>query len=480
MMLYQKSAAELSYMLQNGECSAAELLTQVHSRIEQLEPELGAYLTCAEDCMQQAMAVDAARARGEQLHPLAGIPIAIKDNISTKNLRTTCGSKMLEHYIPPYDATVIRKLRDAGMVILGKTNMDEFAMGSSTETSYFHPTRNPLAHDRTAGGSSGGSAAAVAAGEAVLALGTDTGGSIRQPAAFCGVVGFKPTYGSVSRYGLIAYASSFDQIGTFSRTVRDAAMLTQLLCGHDPMDATSAQRSYPDFAAELMPEIHGLRIGIPKEYFGSHVQDDVKSVVSAALHRMEQMGAQLVEISLPSTEYAVNAYYILACAEASSNLARFDGTRFGYRVQGCTSPAQLYERTRSEGFGREVKRRILLGTFVLSAGYYEDCYLRARAAQRSIAQELHDALRCCYLIAAPSAPEPAFLLGERLNHPVQMYQSDLCTVPANLAGLPAISIPCGSVDGLPVGLQLLGRRFGERTILNAAHAYELEVQNAAV
>ncbi len=480
MKLYQKTAAQLSAMLRNKECSAVELLREVQARITHTEPDIGAYLTLSEDCMAQARAVDEARARGEQLHPLAGIPIAVKDNISTRGLRTTCASRMLEHYTPPYDATVIRKLRDAAAVILGKTNMDEFAMGSSTETSYFHPTRNPHDTARTAGGSSGGSAAAVASGEAILALGSDTGGSVRQPAAFCGVVGLKPTYGSVSRYGLIAYASSFDQIGTLSRSVTDAAMLLQAICGHDPMDATCVNRNYPDFAENLNPEIKGLRIGVPKEYFAAHVDDAVKAAVMNALHRMEQKGVVLREISLPSTEYAVSAYYILASAEASSNLARFDGVRFGYRAQGCDTLTELYERTRSEGFGAEVKRRILLGTFVLSAGYYDAYYMKAKAAQHRIAEELRQALQDCDLIAAPSAPETAFPLGERLHRHVQMYQSDLCTIPANLAGLPAVSIPCGSVNGLPVGLQLLGRHFGEQTLLNAALACEQEVQYAAI
>ncbi len=472
MELYEQTASVLSEMLRRRECSAQELLISVQERIGEMEPRIGAYLTFSGDAMQQARAVDEARARGESLHPLAGIPIAVKDNISTKGLRTTCASRMLEDYIPPYDATVIQKLKAAGMVILGKTNMDEFAMGSSTETSYFHPTCNPHRIGYSAGGSSGGSAAAVAAGETILALGSDTGGSVRQPAAFCGIAGLKPTYGSVSRYGLVAYASSFDQIGPMGRSVKDIAMLCSLISGHDPMDATSVKREFPDLAPALRPEISGMRIGIPKELFNNSISDEIRDCVMNALRQLESMGAVLKEISLPLTKYAVNTYYILACAEASSNLARFDGVRYGYRAQGCQSLAELYERTRSEGFGEEVKRRILLGTFVLSAGYYETYYQKARAVQRRIRQEYAESFRDCDLIAAPSAPCSAFRLGES-SSPAERYRTDLCTVPANLAGLPAISIPCGVTGtGLPAGLQLIGTWFAEQQLLNAAHAYE--------
>lgn len=474
MELFQKTAAQLSQMLQNKECSAVELLSSVQKCIRQKEPEIGAYLTFSEESMQQALAVDTARAKQEQLHPLAGIPIAVKDNISTKGLRTTCASRMLAQYTPPFDATVIRRLREAGAVILGKTNMDEFAMGSSTENSCFHPTRNPLDPARTPGGSSGGSAAAVAAGEAVLALGSDTGGSVRQPAAFCGVIGMKPTYGSVSRYGLIAYASSFDQIGTFSRSVTDAAMLCSLICGHDPRDATSARVSHPDFAAQLQPDVRGLRIGIPKELLDDGIADGVRTAVISALHELEHMGAVLCEVTLPSAEYAVSAYYILACAEASSNLARFDGVRYGFRAENCRDLTELYERSRSEGFGAEVKRRILLGTFVLSEGYYEVYYQKAKAAQQRIAGEMQQILQHCDMIAAPSALETAFLLGAYSDSRTAQYQADRCTVPANLAGLPAISIPCGIAEhGMPAGLQLIGRQFSEQRLLNAAYAYEM-------
>lgn len=475
MELYEQTASVLSEMLQRRECSAQELLLSVQKRIEETESRIGAYLTFSEDVMQQAGVVDEARARGELLHPLAGIPIAVKDNISTKGLRTTCASRMLEDYIPPFDATVIQKLKAAGMVILGKTNMDEFAMGSSTETSYFHPTCNPHRIGYSAGGSSGGSAAAVAAGETILALGSDTGGSVRQPAAFCGIAGLKPTYGSVSRYGLVAYASSFDQIGPMGRSVKDLAMLCSLISGHDPMDATSVKRESPDLAAVLRPEISGMRIGIPKELFNDSISDEIRDCVMNALRQLESMGAVLKEIRLPLTKYAVNTYYILACAEASSNLARFDGIRYGYRAQDCQSLSELYERTRSEGFGEEVKRRILLGTFVLSAGYYETYYQKARAVQRRIRQEYAEAFRDCDLIAAPSAPCSAFRLGES-SSPAERYRTDHCTVPVNLAGLPAISIPCGVTGtGLPAGLQLIGAWFAEQQLLNAAHAYERQI-----
>lgn len=476
MRLYEKTAAELSHMLQQRECSAVELLTEVQSRIRQAEDTVGAYITLNERSMECAKAVDAARHRGETLHPLAGIPIAVKDNISTKGLRTTCASRMLEHYVPPFDASVMQKIHAAGMVLMGKTNMDEFAMGSSTETSCLQQTRNPHHPDYVPGGSSGGSAAALACGEAILALGSDTGGSIRQPAAFCGVVGLKPTYGSVSRYGLIAYASSFDQIGPMGRSVRDAAMLLSLICGHDPMDATSARRKYPDFAAELNADVQGLRIGIPKEYFGDGVEDAVKEAAMKALGVLEARGAVLKEISLPSTTYAISTYYILASAEASSNLARYDGVKFGYRTPVYDSLAEMYEKTRSEGFGDEVKRRIMLGSYVLSAGFQDAYYQKARRVQGMIAREFDGAFRECDVIAVPTAPTPAFRIGEHRNDPVRMYSSDICTVTANIAGLPAISIPCGKTGvGLPIGLQLIGDRFDEQRLLNTAYAYEESV-----
>lgn len=473
MRLYEKTASELSEMMEQKTCSAVEICKDVLDRIAETEDKVGAYVTCCEDCLQQAEAVDQARSAGKKMHPLAGIPIGIKDNISTKGIRTTCSSKMLEHYVPPFDATVMQSIRSANMVITGKMNMDEFAMGSSTETSYFHPTRNP--HDVTCvpGGSSGGSAAAVASGEAILTLGSDTGGSIRQPASLCGVVGMKPTYGSVSRYGLVAFASSLDQIGPFGKSVKDVAMLQSLICGNDPMDATSAYRTYPDFAANLTNQVAGLRIGIPKEYFGAGVDDTVKTAVMNAVKLLEQQGASVHEISLPSTEYAINTYYIIASAEASSNLARFDGVKYGYRASSYTDLTDMYEKTRSEGFGDEVKRRIMLGTFVLSSGFYDAYYKKAKLVQRNISKEFTEAFQDSDVIITPTSPSPAFKIGENIGDPLKMYYNDVCTVTVNIAGLPAISVPCGkSETGLPLGMQIIGNKFAEQTILNTANAYE--------
>lgn len=473
MRLYEKTASELSEMMEQKTCSAVEICKDVLDRIAETEDKVGAYVTCCEDCLQQAEAVDQARSAGKKMHPLAGIPIGIKDNISTKGIRTTCSSKMLEHYVPPFDATVMQSIRSANMVITGKMNMDEFAMGSSTETSYFHPTRNP--HDVTCvpGGSSGGSAAAIASGEAILTLGSDTGGSIRQPASLCGVVGMKPTYGSVSRYGLVAFASSLDQIGPFGKSVKDVAMLQSLICGNDPMDATSAYRTYPDFAANLTNQVAGLRIGIPKEYFGAGVDDTVKTAVMNAVKLLEQQGASVHEISLPSTEYAINTYYIIASAEASSNLARFDGVKYGYRASSYTDLTDMYEKTRSEGFGDEVKRRIMLGTFVLSSGFYDAYYKKAKLVQRNISKEFTEAFQDCDVIITPTSPSPAFKIGENIGDPLKMYYNDVCTVTVNIAGLPAISVPCGkSETGLPLGMQIIGNKFAEQTILNTANAYE--------
>ncbi len=472
MKLFEKNAAELSEMLQTKACSAVELTQDVLSRIDAVEPKVEAYVTRCEDCLEQAKAVDDARAAGKELHPLAGIPIGIKDNISTKGIRTTCSSRMLENYVPPFDATIMQPIRDAGMVITGKMNMDEFAMGSSTETSYFHKTHNPHNLDCVPGGSSGG-AAAVAAGEAILTLGSDTGGSIRQPASLCGVVGLKPTYGSVSRYGLVAFASSLDQIGPFGKSVKDVALLQSLIQGHDNMDATSAYRTYTNLYDNLNGNVQGLRIGVPKEYFGEGVDADVKEAVWNAIRQLEQSGAEVKEISLPSTEYAINTYYIIASAEASSNLARFDGVKYGYRAKNYDGLTDMYEKTRSEGFGDEVKRRIMLGTFVLSSGFYDAYYKKAKLVQRRIAQEFADAFQSCDVIITPTAPSAAFKIDENIGDPLKMYYSDVCTVTVNIAGLPAVSVPCGkSVSGLPLGMQLIGNKFAEQTILNAAYGYE--------
>lgn len=473
MKLFEKNAAELSEMLQKKECSAVELTQEILTRTDAVEDKVGAYVTRCEDCLEQAKAVDDARAAGEQLHPLAGIPIGIKDNISTKGIRTTCSSRMLGDYVPPFDASVMQPVRQAKMVITGKMNMDEFAMGSSTETSYFHKTHNPHSLDCVPGGSSGGSAAAVAAGEAILTLGSDTGGSIRQPASLCGVVGLKPTYGSVSRYGLVAFASSLDQIGPLGKSVQDVAMLQSLIQGHDSMDATSAYREYTNLAENLNGDVQGLRIGVPKEYFGEGIDAEVKEAVYAAIRLLEQKGAVIKEISLPSTEYAINTYYIIASAEASSNLARFDGVKYGYRAEKYDNLTDMYEKTRSEGFGDEVKRRIMLGTFVLSSGFYDAYYKKAKIVQRRIGQEFAAAFQACDVIITPTAPSTAFRIGENIGDPLKMYYNDVCTVTVNIAGLPAVSVPCGkSADGLPMGMQVIGSKFAEQTILNTAYAYE--------
>ncbi|MFR1840875.1 MAG: Asp-tRNA(Asn)/Glu-tRNA(Gln) amidotransferase subunit GatA [Oscillospiraceae bacterium] len=474
MRLYEKTASELSEMLKNKECSAVELCNDVLARINETENKIGAYVTVAEESAKEnAKKIDKAMAAGEKLHPLAGIPIGIKDNISTKGIRTTCSSKMLENYVPPFDATVINKINNAGMTVIGKMNMDEFAMGSSTETSYMHLTRNPYNTECVPGGSSGGSAAAIAAGEAILTLGSDTGGSIRQPAALCGVVGMKPTYGSVSRYGLVAFASSLDQIGPLGKSVKDVAMLQSLICGHDRYDATSKNIEYPDYAAALKENAKGLKIGIPKEYFGEGIDSQVKESVMKAVKEFEEQGAVIKEISLPSTEYAINTYYIIASAEASSNLARFDGVKYGYRTSEYDGLVDMYEKTRSEGFGDEVKRRIMLGTFVLSSGYFDAYYKKAKRVQNQISQEFSNAFKECDIIATPTVPASAFKIGENIGDPIKMYYNDVCTVTVNIAGLPAISLPCGKDSaGMPMGLQLIGDKFSEQTLLNTAYTYE--------
>ena len=475
MNLFEYSAGELHKKLLAKECSAVEITESVLERIDACEEKVGAYLTVTgEQAKAAAAKVDAKIAAGEEIHPLAGIPMGIKDNICTKGVTTTCASKMLYNFVPPYNATVMDKLEGVDAVMIGKLNMDEFAMGSSCENSHFKLTHNPRALDRVPGGSSGGSAAAVAAGEAVVTLGSDTGGSIRQPAACCGIIGLKPTYGSVSRYGLVAFASSLDQIGPMGRTVEDVANLYSVICGRDPMDATSARREYPDFAAQISGDVQGMRIGLPKEYFGPGVEEGVRAAVMDSIHALERKGAKVVELSLPSTDYALSAYYIISSAEASSNLARFDGVKYGYRAEGYTSLTDMYERTRSEGFGDEVKRRIMLGSFVLSSGYYDAYYNRAKLLQKTIAEEFAAAFEQCDVIATPTTPTTAFRLGENVGDPLKMYASDICTVTVNIAGLPAISLPCGMVDGLPAGLQLIGPRFSEGRLFNVSRALEQE------
>ncbi len=474
MELFELTAASLSQKLRKKECSAVEITRSVLGQITKKEEQIGSFVTvCEEQALEKAQQVDQKLAAGEPLSPLAGIPIGVKDNICTKDVLTTCASKMLHNFVPPYNATVVEKLHMADAVLIGKCNMDEFAMGSSCENSYFKKTKNPWNPDCVPGGSSGGSAACVSAGEAVLALGSDTGGSIRLPAAYCGVVGLKPTYGSVSRYGLVAFASSLDQIGPLGRSVEDVANLYSIICGCDPMDATSASREYGDFSKELDRSVKGMRIGIPKEYFGDGVEPQVKEAVMAAVDRLVNEGAQTVPVSLPSTDYALSAYYIISSAEASSNLARFDGVKYGYRAEGYQNLMELYEKTRSEGFGDEVKRRIMLGTFVLSSGFYDAYYKRAKQMQQKIAQEYDEAFSRCDIIVTPTSPSPAFKIGERTNDPLKMYAADICTVTVNIAGLPAISVPCGAAqDKMPIGLQMIGPKFSEQTLFNAAGCFE--------
>ncbi len=473
MDIASKSVKDLREMLDKKEISSKELTKEYIDRIKKYDSEIESYITVTEekayaDAEKAQKLIDSGKAS-----MLCGIPMAIKDNICTDGIRTTCSSKMLENYVPPFNATVMDKVLSANMVVTGKMNMDEFAMGSSTETSYMHLTHNPNNLDCVPGGSSGGSAAAIASGEAVLTLGSDTGGSIRQPAALCGAVGLKPTYGSVSRYGLVAFASSLDQIGPLGKSVKDVAMLQSLICGHDRMDATSKNIEYPDYAANLKDSVKGLRIGVPKEYFGEGIDSEVKASVYSAIKMLEENGAVVKEISLPSTEYAINTYYIIASAEASSNLARFDGVKYGYRAKDYDGLIDMYEKTRSEGFGDEVKRRIMLGTFVLSSGFYDAYYKKAKLVQRKISAEFTRAFADCDVIATPTVPSSAFKIGENINDPIKMYYNDVCTVTVNIAGLPAISLPCGkNADGMPFGLQLIADKFKEQTLLDAANAYE--------
>lgn len=476
MALYEKTAAELSDLLARKEISAVELAKDVFARTNAVEDKVRGYVTIAEEsALRQAEAVDQKRAAGEKLSALAGIPVAVKDNICTKGMLTTCASKMLYNFKPPYQATVAEKLAAHDMVITGKANMDEFAMGSSCENSAAHPTHNPHGLDRVPGGSSGGSAAVVAAGEVPLSLGSDTGGSIRQPASFCGVVGLKPTYGAVSRYGLIAFASSLDQIGPFGRSIEDTAMLLDAITGHDPLhDSTSVKTPFEgSVRANLKADVKGLKIGLPKEYFGAGISDEVRQNVMAAAETYQNLGAEVFEISLPLVEYALPIYYILSSAEASSNLARFDGVKYGYRAEGFEDLIDLYVKSRSEGFGSEVQRRIMLGTYVLSSGYYDAYYKKARAAQRKIREEFSAAFDKCDLILTPVAPTTAYEIGSKTKNPLEMYAGDICTVSVNIAGLPGLVQPCG-FDGnkLPVGMQLIGPRFGEQTLLNAGLAFE--------
>lgn len=465
---------ELTEKLSAREITSTELTAAYLKRIDAVEGSVNAYLTVtAEAAMEAAAEADKRFASGAKQGPLAGIPISVKDIFCTKGIKTTCGSKILGNFIPPYDATVVRRLKEAGAVILGKNNMDEFAMGSSTENSAFKKTSNPWALDRVPGGSSGGSAAAVSASLSAASVGTDTGGSIRQPASCCGVVGLKPTYGRVSRFGMIAFASSLDQAGPFTKDVRDAAIMLGAIAGHDPLDSTSINAAKPDYTAFLTKDIKGLRIGIPKEYFIDGIDADVASSIDSALKTLEGLGAKLVPVSLPHTEYAVSVYYLVATAEASSNLARYDGVRFGLRADGAKNLLEMYKMTRDTGFGAEVKRRIMLGTYALSSGYYDAYYKKASQVRTLIKGDFDSAFDLCDVIATPTAPTAAFRLGEKLEDPLTMYLSDIFTISCNLAGLPGISVPCGFTgEGLPVGLQLLSKQMDEGAILKAAHAYE--------
>jgi aspartyl-tRNA(Asn)/glutamyl-tRNA(Gln) amidotransferase subunit A len=469
------SVSQMREGLQAKQFSCVEITTASLQKAETLQ-SLNCFVECtATQALKQAESVDRLIKEGKSA-PLLGIPVGIKDVICTKGVRTTAGSKILQNFIPPYDATVVRRLITAGTISIGKLNMDEFAMGSSNENSAYGAVRNPWNTDCVPGGSSGGSAAAVAAGICPITLGTDTGGSIRQPAAFCGIVGLKPTYGRVSRYGVIAYASSLDQVGAFARNVRDCALATQAICGSDPNDATSVDQPTPDFEAVLGRSIKGLRVGIPKEYFIPGLDKEVREALDKALKVLEGLGARVVEVSLPHTELAVAVYYILAPAEASSNLARYDGIRYGHRATGDLDLKSLYARSRSEGFGREVQRRILVGTYVLSSGYYDAFYLKAQKVRTLIASDFSKAFtEQCDVIAAPTTPTPPFKMGEKVNDPLTMYLNDIFTIPVNLAGLPGMSIPCGfSTQGLPIGLQLIGKPWDEATLFQVASAYEAE------
>ena len=474
MQLYELTAHELHEKLKAREITAVELTQSIYDRIDAVEEQTKGYITLTKEiALGQAETADAGFQRGDEMAPLTGIPTAIKDVICTKGILTTCGSRILGDFISPYDATVMTKLHQAGIVMVGKTNMDEFAMGSSTENSAYQTTRNPWDVETIPGGSSGGSAAVVAAGEAICSLGSDTGGSIRQPAALCGVVGMRPTYGRISRFGLVAFASSLDQIGPFSKDVTDCALMLNAICGHDPMDSTSANLPVPDFTKSLINDVQGVKIGIPKEYFIAGMDEEVEASVRNAIEELQSCGAIVEEISLPHTDYAIAAYYIIAPAEASANLARYDGVRYGFRAADAEELIDMYKQTRSQGFGDEVKRRIMLGTYALSSGYYDAYYLKAQKVRTLIKSDFDKAFEKVDVIVTPTAPTPAFKIGERTADPLQMYLSDVMNTPSSLAGLPGISIPCGfTKSGLPIGLQLLAPPFEEEKIMRVAYTFE--------
>ncbi len=478
MELYSLTIHALQEKIRRGEATSTAIVQSVFDRIDSVEKRVHAYITLMrESALEEAGKADE-RIRAGELQPLTGIPLALKDIYCTQGFRTTCGSRILETFVPPYDATVVVKLREAGAVFTGKANMDEFAMGSSTETSYYGVTRNPWDLERIPGGSSGGSAAAVAADECIAALGSDTGGSIRQPAALCGVVGMKPTYGRVSRFGLIAFASSLDQIGPFTKDVEDCAILLNTIAGHDPRESTSVPVEVPDYRAFLNRGVEGWTVGIPKEYFIEGIDPEVRAAVEQAIKTVEGMGAKCREISLPHTEFCVAVYYIIAPAEASSNLARYDGVKYGFRASECRDLLDMYKKTRSAGFGAEVKRRIMLGTYSLSSGYYDAYFKKASQVRSLIKGDFETALQSCDVILTPTTPTPAFKIGEKTDDPMQMYLSDIFTISANLAGIPGISVPCGySQGGLPIGVQFLAGHFEEGKLIQIASAYEKSAQN---
>jgi len=460
--------------MEEKQTTAKALVDAFYQKIEAEDPAVGAYLTLSKErAYCQAARVDELADRGDELPALAGVPIAVKDVFTTKDVRTTAGSKILENFIAPYDATVVSRLEEAGAIILGKTNCDEFAMGSSNENSGFHPVHNPRDLTRVPGGSSGGSAAVVAAGTAVASIGSDTGGSIRQPAAFCGVVGLKPTYGRISRYGLIAFASSLDHPGPYAKTVKDAAILLEVMAGRDPMDSTTAGIPVPDYCEHVGRPVEGMKIGVPMEYFEDGLDADVRAAVELGLHELSKAGGEIVPLSLPHTSFAIPTYYVIATAEASSNLARYDGVRYGFRSPEAKTLSEMYRRTRDAGFGAEVKRRIMLGTYVLSAGYYDAYYLKAQRVRSLLARDFDEAFAKVDVLVTPTTPTPAFKLGEKTQDPLAMYLADIFTVTADLVGIPGISIPCGkSKEGLPIGMQILGKHFDEATVLRVAHVAE--------
>ncbi|WP_456300380.1 Asp-tRNA(Asn)/Glu-tRNA(Gln) amidotransferase subunit GatA [Tepidibacter mesophilus] len=471
--LYEMTLKEVSEKIKKQEITALELTKSILNRIKEVEPKVDSYITITEEeALSRAKQIDEKIKAGEEVSVLAGIPMAVKDNICTDGVKTTCASKMLENFIPPYDATVVKKLNDAGAIMVGKTNMDEFAMGSSTENSYFKNTKNPWDLNKVPGGSSGGSAAAVASGQAFYALGSDTGGSVKQPAALTGLVGLRPTYGRISRYGLIAFGSSLDQVGIFTKDVTDCAIVLKELAGKDIMDGTSADVEVVDYEKCLDKDMSKIKIGIPKEYFVEGIDEAVKKAVLDGVEKLKEMGATVKEVSLPHTDSAIATYYVLAPSEASSNLARFDGIRYGYRAEEYSSLEELYTKTRTEGFGDEVKRRIMIGTYALSAGYYDAYYKKALKVRTLIKKDFVDAFEDVDVIIAPTAPNVAFNIGEKTSDPMAMYMEDACTIPSCLAGVPGMSIPCGFKNGLPIGMQIIGNYFDEATMLKVAHAFE--------